>query len=136
MIRGKNTIKIPKKKKIIFKKKIGIKEVLNFSKLVGDKHKLHKDKNLSKKKGFKNIIVHGLFLSSYCSSLVFKYFGNNAIIIKQKFTYHKPVYVNEKITITSKINLIEKRFSIYEIKILINVKNIIKSEGKIIIKII
>lgn len=133
---GKNIIKIFKKKQIKFKKSIDLKDILIFSKLVNDKHKLHKDKKFSKKRGFKNIIIQGLFLSSICSSLVFKFFGNNALIVKQKFVYHKPVHVKETINIISNIHLIDKRFSIYEIKTYIKVNKIIKSEGKITVKII
>ena len=133
---GKNIIKIFKKKKIKFKKKVILKDILIFSKLIDDKHKLHKDKKFSKKKGFKNIIIQGLFLSSLCSSLVFKFFGNNAIIIKQKFMYHKPIYVNDTIRVISDIRLVDKRFFIYEINFLIKTNKFINSEGKIIVKII
>ena len=133
---GKNITKIFKKKKIKFKKKVSLKDILIFSKLIDDKHKLHKDKKFSKKKGFKNIIIQGLFLSSLCSSLVFKFFGNNAIIIKQKFMYHKPIYVNDTIRVISDIRLIDKRFFIYEINFLIKTNKFINSEGKIIVKII
>ena len=133
---GKNITKIFKKKKIKFKKKVILKDILIFSKLIDDKHKLHKDKKFSKKKGFKNIIIQGLFLSSLCSSLVFKFFGNNAIIIKQKFMYHKPIYVNDTIRVISDIRLVDKRFFIYEINFLIKTNKFINSEGKIIVKII
>ncbi len=133
---GKNITKIFKKKKIKFKKKVSLKDILIFSKLIDDKHKLHKDKKFSKKKGFKNIIIQGLFLSSLCSSLVFKFFGNNAIIIKQKFMYHKPIYVNDTIRVISDIRLVDKRFFIYEINFLIKTNKFINSEGKIIVKII
>ena len=51
MINGKNIIK-PLKIKIIFKKKIKLKDIIAFSKLVDDKHKLHKDKKFSLKKKF------------------------------------------------------------------------------------
>ena len=133
---GKNITKIFKKKKIKFKKKVSLKDILIFSKLIDDKHKLHKDKKFSKKKGFKNIIIQGLFLSSLCSSLIFKFFGNNAIIIKQKFMYHKPIYVNDTIRVISDIRLVDKRFFIYEINFLIKTNKFINSEGKIIVKII
>ena len=133
---GKNITKIFKKKKIKFKKKVSLKDILIFSKLIDDKHKLHKDKKFSKKKGFKNIIIQGLFLSSLCSSLVFKFFGNNAIIIKQKFMYHKPIYVNDTIRVISDIRLIDKRFFIYEINFLIKTNKFINSDEKIIVKII
>ena len=133
---GKNITKIFKRKKIKFKKKVILKDILIFSKLIDDKHKLHKDKKFSKKKGFKNIIIQGLFLSSLCSSLVFKFFGNNAIIIKQKFMYHKPIYVNDTIRVISDIRLVDKRFFIYEINFLIKTNKFINSEGKIIVKII
>ena len=133
---GKNTIKILKKKKIKFKKKITFKNIVFFSKLVNNKHKLHKDKKFSKKKNFKNIVCQGLFLSSICSSLVFKFFGNNSIIVKQKFVYHKPTYLDETIEIFGNVHLLDKRFHIYEIKIIIKVNKIVKSEGVITIKLI
>jgi hydroxyacyl-ACP dehydratase HTD2-like protein with hotdog domain len=135
MINGKNIIK-PLKIKIIFKKKIKLKDIIAFSKLVDDKHKLHKDKKFSLKKNFKNIVCQGLFLSSICSSVVFKYFKNNAIIMRENFIYLKPIYVNEIIYINSNIRLLDKRFSIYEIKIFIKANKSVKTKGKIIVKII
>ena len=71
MTNGKNIIKLIKKK-IILKKKINLYDIRKFSKLINDKHRLHFDKKFSKKKGFNNIVVQGLYLSSLCSSFVFK----------------------------------------------------------------
>ncbi len=135
MINGKNIIK-PLKIKIIFKKKIKLKDILAFSNLVDDKHKLHKDKKFSLKRNFKDIVCQGLFLSSICSSVVFKFFKNNAIIVRENFNYLKPIYVNEIIYINSNIHLLDKRFSIYEIKIFIKTNKSVKVEGKITVKII
>ena len=87
-------------------------------------------------KGFSNIVVQGLYLSSLCSSFIFKIFGNNVIIIDQKFTYSKPVYVEETVNITNNLRLLDKRFKIYEINFLIKVKKILTSQGKIIVKFI
>ena len=88
------------------------------------------------KKGFSNIVVQGLYLSSLCSAFIFKIFGNNMIIIDQKFTYSKPVYVEETVNITNNLRLLDKRFKIYEINFLIKVKKILTSQGKIIVKFI
>ena len=66
-------------------------------------------------------------------SLVFK---NNAIIMRENFIYLKPIYVNEIIYINSNIRLLDKRFSIYEIKIFIKANKSVKTKGKIIVKII
>ena len=136
MTGGKNILKLTKKKNLILKKKISLNDVRKFSKLVGDKHKLHFDKKFSKEKGFKNIVVQGLFISSLCSSFVFKIFGNNMIIIDQKFNYRKPVYIEEILNITGYLQLLDKRFEIYEIKFIIKVGKILTSQGKIIVKLI
>ena len=136
MTGGKNILKLTKKKNLILKKKISLNDVRKFSKLVGDKHKLHFDKKFSIEKGFKNIVVQGLFISSLCSSFVFKIFGNNMIIIDQKFNYRKPVYIEEILNITGYLQLLDKRFEIYEIKFIIKVGKILTSQGKIIVKLI
>ena len=134
MTSGKNITKLIKKNKIKLKKKISLNDIIKFSKLVNDKHRLHFDKKFSKKKGFSNIVVQGLYLSSLCSAFIFKIFGNNMIIIDQKFTYSKPVYVEETVNITNNLRLLDKRFKIYEIKFFIKVKKILRSQGKIIVK--
>ena len=118
------------------KKKITLKEIKKFGNLIGDQHKLHLDKKYCISKNFDNLVCHGLFISSLCSSFVKKIFRDKSIIIKQSFEYSKPVYVNENIKISIKSKIYDKRFLLYKIEFKITVKNILKASGNIKVKLI
>ena len=123
-------------KKIHLEKKFSLKQISNFGNLVGDNHKLHKDIKFCKKKKFKSIVSQGLFVSSICSSFVNKIFSNNAIIIRQKFNYRQPVYINEKLKFLAQSEYFDKRFQLYKIGFKIYNKKKLKCDGEIIVKII
>ena len=43
-------------------------DIDSFAALTGDRHPLHTDKDYAKASGYKDVIAHGLLLSSYTSS--------------------------------------------------------------------
>jgi len=118
-----------------FDKYISQEEINIFCNLTGDFHPLHTSQAYSHEHGFDNIIAHGLLLSAYASRIVgMKLLGENAIVISQQFSYFKPVYVNDLVTIKGTISKIDYRFQLLDVKIKIIKENMIMSEGVIKVK--
>lgn len=77
-------------------RKFSKEEVLQFSKLSGDKNPLHWDEEFCKNTIFKSPICHGMLGSSLFSNLM----GNNitgSIYISQTLKFLRPVYIDEEI---------------------------------------
>ena len=53
-----------KKKKFNFVTIVNKKKIIQFANLTKDFHPLHSNANFAKKNGFKNIVAHGLLISS------------------------------------------------------------------------
>lgn len=78
-------------------------EVLSFSNLCGDKNPIHFDEEFCKKTIFKKPIIFGMLGSSLFSNLL----GNNiegSIYINQTLNFLKPIYIDEEIEATVKID--------------------------------
>ena len=123
-------------KRIELEKKLILNEVLKFSNLVGDKHKLHRDIKYIKTKKFKNIICQGLFIASICSSFVKLIFNHKGIIVKQNFNYRNPIYIDEKFRISAKSDIYDSRFKLYKIYFKVSLNKKIKCDGEIMVKLI
>jgi hypothetical protein len=61
--------------------------------------------------------------------------GENALIISEQFSYYKPVYVGDLITINGIVAKIDQRFQIIDVKIKIKKENILVSDGLIRVKV-
>ena len=115
---------------------VELKDILEFSKITDDYHPLHSDKKYALTHNFKDVIAHGLLLSSYSSALIgMKLPGKNTIVMKQSFEYIEPVYPNDALVITGIVNKLEKRFNFVEVGITITCKGKIMSKGSYKIKI-
>ncbi len=123
-----------KSKTVIFSKVLTKDIIKDFSLLTKDFHKIHTSQIYAKKKGFKNIIAHGLLISSICSLTVYKLMGNTHFIVSQKFDYNKPIFLGEKIKIIGICKIKNKILKLKEIQILVKNKKNIKSKGSILIK--
>lgn len=92
--------------------------IKSFCKLTGDTHPLHTSIDYANAHGFKNIIAHGLLISSYSSSIIgLSLPGENAIIISQEFKYRNPLYPNSKISVKGKISEIDERFKSIKVNV-------------------
>lgn len=113
-------------------------DIQNFANLTNDFHPLHTSVTYSKANGFKDIIAHGLLLSSFSSTIIgMKLPGENAIILSQTFQYKKPVYPGTQLLINGVLEKIDTRISIIEIKIKITSidKTQLFSIGKYLVKV-
>jgi acyl dehydratase len=87
-----------------FRHKITQKELAHFVKLTGDDHPLHTDVTYAQSRGFKTVVVHGMLISSFFSTLIGKYLPKQAYMyLSQTLTFHHPLYVGEWITVSGKI---------------------------------
>lgn len=123
-----------KKKRFNFIVTVDKNKIDKFANLSKDYHPLHENINFAKKKGFKNIVAHGLLISSICSSAVYKFYGNSHFILSQSFEYIKPVYMGEKIRVYVKCNLKNNLLKIEEMELKVKKNKELKTKGKILIK--
>lgn len=108
-----------------FKVVITPEKIDKFLEISGDLNPLHVDAEYSKSKGFKNRVVHGMLTSSFLSTLVGIYLpGKYCILQGVEIQFSKPVYLNDTLTITGKVNYINQAYKQIEIKAMItNQKN-------------
>ena len=110
------------------------KKIMQFANLTKDFHLLHSSASFAKKRGFKDIVAHGLLISSICSSIMYKFLGNNYFIISQSFEYMKPVYLGEKIKIHGAYSLKNKLLKLREIEVKVKKNKELKSRGTILLR--
>ena len=108
-----------------FKVVITPEKIDKFLEISGDLNPLHVDSEYSKSKGFADRVVHGMLTSSFLSTLVGVYLpGKYCILQGVEIQFSKPVYINDILTITGKVNYINEAYKQIEIKAMItNQKN-------------
>ena len=107
-----------------FKKEVTEDMMTNFLSISGDINPLHNDLAYAKESGFSSKVVYGMLTASFYSTLVGVYLPGKFCILQGidiKFT--KPVFVNDKLTITGKVNYINEAFKQLEIKAKITNQN-------------
>lgn len=77
--------------------------VRHFAEISGDNNPLHLDEEFAKTTQFKSRIVHGALLASLISATLFKFAGNGAIYSSQEVRFLRPVYIDDKVTVTIKV---------------------------------
>jgi 3-oxoacyl-[acyl-carrier protein] reductase len=113
-------------------------DVNNFVKLTGDDNRLHVDKEYAKSTEFKIPVVHGMLGASFISTIIgTKLPGDGALWYSQTLEFHKPVRINDEITIEAEVisknnknNSVELKTNIY------NQHNQIVTSGNAKVKII
>jgi acyl dehydratase len=120
----------------VIEHKITLDEIKRFIDLVSDFHPLHVDKDYAIKNGFKNVIAQGFFVSSLSSSLVsMRLPGENTLILSHAFSFHKPIYPEELLTIKGVITKLDDRFLFATINIDIFANEEKKASGSIDVKV-
>lgn len=83
------------------------KDVLDFSKLSGDKNPIHFDKEYAKDTRFKKRIVQGPFITSLFGGLIGSELpGAGTIYMNQNTNFLAPVYLEDTVTATVEIKSI------------------------------
>lgn len=99
-------------------KVLSVEDIVTFSKLTGDYHPLHSSKEYATAHGFKDVIAHGLLISSFSSTLIgMKLPGENTIITSQSFKYRNPAYPGDSLEFSGEITQKDARFRTIEVKV-------------------
>jgi 3-hydroxybutyryl-CoA dehydratase len=99
--------------------KVSISELMmkSFRKISGDINPLHFNRNFAIQNNFKDKVVFGLLISSFYSRLVGVYLpGKYALLNSIDIDFLKPVYVKDRLCIEGKIQELDTRFKIINIK--------------------
>lgn len=99
--------------------KVSISELMmkSFRKISGDINPLHFNRNFAIQNNFKDKVVFGLLISSFYSRLVGVYLpGKYALLNSIDIDFLKPVYVKDRLCIEGKIQELDIRFKIINIK--------------------
>ena len=92
-----------------FKKKITQEDIENFAKVSSDFNPVHFDKEFAKKTIFKEPIAHGMLSASFISAVIGERLpGNGTIYLSQTLKFHRPVFINQEVETTVKIQSIMK----------------------------
>lgn len=116
-----------------FNRTFSDKDILSFAELTGDFNPLHIDPHYQKGI-FKQNIVHGMLAGSLFSTLVGMHCpGENCLYLSQQVVFIKPIYPNQKITVSGTVTNKIKALKILWIKteVLIDGKVIIKGQAKV-----
>ncbi|MDC1253002.1 MaoC/PaaZ C-terminal domain-containing protein [Amylibacter sp.] len=98
-----------------------------FTEITGDMNPLHIDSEYSKSRGFSSRIVYGMLTASFYSTLVGMYLPGKYCILQSIDTqFVKPVYDDDILNISGKVNYINEAYKQIEIKALILNQNNIK----------
>lgn len=88
-----------------------------FISIFNDKNSLHTDREFAIKKGFRGIVIHGNILNGFLSYFIGERLPiKNVIIHKQEIKYHKPVYINDKLSFYAEVMSVFDEINVIEIK--------------------
>jgi acyl dehydratase len=77
----------------------------NFISLFGDKNPLHTDEQFAVSKGFPGRVMHGNILNGFLSYFVGECLPDkNVIIHSQEINYKNPVFLNDQLELTARVN--------------------------------
>jgi len=103
-----------------------------FISIFKDKNPLHTNREFAIEKGFRNIVVHGNILNGFLSYFIGERLPfKNVIIHKQEIKYHRPVYINDKLSFYAEVMNIFDELNVIEVKFFFNNQDCLKvASGK------
>ena len=103
-----------------------------FFEITGDANPLHRDASFARGRGYEDRVVYGMLTSSFFSTLAGMYLpGERSLIHRVETEFPKPVYIGDCITVTGKIQEINRIFKTIIVKVTItNQKNEKVCRGK------
>lgn len=107
-----------------------------FISLFKDKNPMHTNREYAKKHGFSDVIMHGNILNGFLSYFVGEYLAlKNVIILSQKIDFHKPFFVNDRLTFNVSLKDYSEAVGLYDYKFIFrNQLNVKVAKGNIQIK--
>jgi len=103
-----------------------------FISIFKDKNPLHTNREFAIERGFRNIVVHGNILNGFLSYFIGERLPfKNVIIHKQEIKYHRPVYINDKLSFYAEVMNIFDELNVIEVKFFFNNQDCLKvASGK------
>ena len=78
--------------------------VNDFAKISGDYSPIHMDEEYAKSTTFEKKVVHGMLLASFLSRVDGMYLpGKHALYFSQTIEFHNPCFIDDKVTVFSKV---------------------------------
>jgi len=78
--------------------------VNDFAKISGDYSPIHMDEEYAKSTTFEKRVVHGMLLASFLSRVDGMYLpGKHALYFSQTIEFHNPCFIDDKVTVFSKV---------------------------------
>ena len=76
----------------------------DFAKISGDYSPIHMDEEYAKSTTFEKKVVHGMLLASFLSRVDGMYLpGKHALYFSQTIEFHNPCFIDDKVTVFSKV---------------------------------
>jgi len=112
--------------------------VNDFAKISGDYSPIHMDEEYAKSTTFEKRVVHGMLLASFLSRVDGMYLpGKHALYFSQTIEFHNPCFIDDKVTVFSKV--IDKSESTKILKIESKITNqddkiLLSGTGRVIVR--
>ena len=104
--------------KIVFNYKVTPDVYYSFQRCSNDFNPLHTDVAFANAKGFKGPVMYGNILNAFISHFVGMLLPTrNVLIHSQNISFHKPVYMNDEITLESSIDNVSEAVNIINYKL-------------------
>jgi len=88
-----------------------------FISIFDDKNPLHTNREFAIEKGFRGVVTHGNILNGFLSYFIGERLPlKNVIIHKQEIKYHRPVYINDKLSFYAEVMNVFDEVNVIEIK--------------------
>ena len=95
-------------------------DLKKFSKLSGDNHPIHLNKDFARKKGFSNKVVYGALLASQISKLIGNEINNkNIIMVGFNIKFNNAAYVNDNLQFIAELKSFSMSVSLMTFKFII-----------------
>lgn len=109
-----------------------------FVEIFEDKNPLHMDDSYAESRGFKSRVMHGNILCGFVSFMAGVCLPEkNIILISQEINFKKPVYMNDKLTLTFEVLNFSEAVNVADISfVFINESNKKAATGKVQIKLL
>ena len=83
----------------------------------GDSHPLHTNADFAKTLGYKDVLVHGMFISARCSAFFAEEFiGSHGLLVSMNTDFRLPVFLNESLTWRAEVCRVDPVAETVEIK--------------------
>jgi acyl dehydratase len=94
-------------------------DIISFSNLSRDKSPIHTNSKEALKRNFTDVVVHGCLINSGFSYLIgMKIPGENALLLNLNTKFHNPLYPNETVMFSAKIESLHDSVSCINLKLL------------------